>query len=132
MQNNVKAVEAYLDTLPIEQRVVLEKLRSVVWQNLPKGFEENRTYDSLNYVVPHTRYPNGYHCNSKQPLPFLSIAVRKTNVVIHHLGLYANPELMNWFALAYTKHSGSKLDSGKSCIRFKKTEHIPFDLIGES
>ncbi|MBE2279726.1 MAG: DUF1801 domain-containing protein, partial [Ignavibacteriaceae bacterium] len=96
-----------------------------------QGYEETICYGMIAYVVPHSIYPNGYHCDTKLPLPFLSIASQKNFVAIYHMGLYANEELLNWFTTEYPKHSKSKLDMGKSCIRFKKPENIPYELISE-
>jgi hypothetical protein len=98
---------------------------------LPKGFEETLNYGLIGYVVPHSIYPNGYHCNPKLPVPFMNIASQKNFIAVYHMGLYANPELLNWFVQEYPKHCNTKLDMGKSCIRFKKTNQIPFDLIAE-
>ena len=83
----------------------------------------------LGYVVPHSIYPKGYHCNPKQELPFINIASQKNFISLHHLGLYANNSLLEWFVSEYPKHSTYKLDMGKGCVRFKKMEAIPFELI---
>lgn len=85
----------------------------------------------LSYHVPKTIYPAGYHCDTKLPLPFMNVASQKNFVALHHMGMYANPELLEWFVTEYPKHSSKKLDMGKSCVRFKKMEDIPFELIGE-
>lgn len=89
------------------------------------------SYGMIAYVVPHSIYPKGYHCNTKLPLPFMSFASQKNSVNFYHMGIYAKPELLNWFTSEYTKHCTSKLDMGKSCMRFKKIEQIPFELIGQ-
>ena len=85
----------------------------------------------IGYVVPHSIYPNGYHCEPKLPLPFMAIDSQKNFIALYHMGIYAKPELLNWFVTEYPKHSQQKLDMGKSCIRFKKMNQIPFDLIAE-
>ena len=85
----------------------------------------------LNYVVPHSLYPAGYHCNPQQPLPFAAIASQKNFIAFYHMGIYSQPDLLNWFAEEYPKHSKTRLDMGKSCIRFKKPDQIPYKLIGE-
>jgi len=85
----------------------------------------------LGWSVPHKLYPAGYHCKPEDPLPFLSIASQKNFIAVYHMGIYANPKLLKWFVSEFPKHSKSKLDMGKSCIRFKKMEDIPFKLIGE-
>ena len=99
--------------------------------NLPNGFEEVINYGMPGYVVPHSMYPDGYHCNPSLPLPFIGLASQKNFVALYHMGIYANPKLLKWFTEEYPKHCKSKLDMGKSCIRFKKPEQIPYDLIAE-
>jgi len=89
------------------------------------------SYGMIGYVVPHSIYPEGYHCDTKLPLPFLSIASQKNFVAVYHMGIYADPELLNWFVGEYPKYCKRKLDMGKSCIRFKKLEEFPYQLIGE-
>ena len=131
MQSTPKTVNDYLNELPEERQTAFLKLRESVLKNIPKGFEEQMSYGMLGYVVPHSIYPNGYHCTPKLPLPFISIGSQKNFIVMHHLGLYANPKLLEWFTAEYPKHSKLKLDMGKGCIRFKKIDQIPFDLIGE-
>ena len=109
----------------------MTELRKVIIQNLPKGFEETISYGMLGYVVPHSIYPAGYHCDTKLPLPFLSIASQKNFIAVYHMGIYADQKLLNWFVEEYPKHSKTKLDMGKSCIRFKKMDQVPVELIGE-
>ena len=123
--------EDYLAQLPEEQQSVLEQLRKTVLQNIPPGFTECINYNMIGYVVQHSAYPAGYHCDPKQPLPFINLAAQKNFVALYHMGLYADETLLAWFTQEYPKHSTSKLDIGKSCLRFKKTADIPFDLIGE-
>lgn len=131
MQSTAKTVNDYLEELPEERKVAFLKLRNSILDNLPKGFEEQMSYGMLGYVVPHSTYPNGYHCNPKLPLPFINIGSQKNFFALHHLGIYANPKLLDWFTNEYPKHSSLKLDMGKGCIRFKKFDQIPFDLIAE-
>ena len=107
------------------------KLRSIIVQNLPFGFKEVINYGMPSYVVPHRLYQPGYHCDPKLPLPFVSIASQKNFIAIYHMGIYANPNLISWFTEEYPKHCKRKIDMGKSCIRLKHLEDIPFDLIGE-
>jgi len=107
------------------------KRRNTVLKNLPMGFKEVMNYGMLGYVVPHELYPDGYHCDPKQPLPFANIASQKNFIAFYHMGLYMNPKLLKWFTEEYAKQSTAKLDMGKSCIRFKKAEHIPYKLIGD-
>ena len=131
MQSSAKTVNEYLNELPEERKTPFLKLRESILNNLPKGFEEQMSYGMLGYVVPHTIYPNGYHCTPKLPLPFINIASQKNFIALHHMGIYANPELLEWFITEYPKRSSQKLDMGKGCIRFKKFDQIPFDLIAE-
>jgi len=131
MQSKAKTVEEYLNELPEERKVPISTLRNSILHHLPKGFEEEMSYGMLGYVVPHTLYPGGYHCNPKLPLPFMNLASQKNFIALYHMGIYANPELLEWFTSEFPKHSSQKLDMGKGCIRFKKLDQIPVDLIGE-
>ena len=123
--------EAYINLLPSDRRDALAALRRVLKENLPAGFAETMGYGMIGYVVPHALYPAGYHCNPQLPLPFISIASQKNFIAVYHMGLYADQELLGWFVQEYPKHGQSKLDMGKSCIRFKKTDAIPYRLLGE-
>ncbi|MFZ4785277.1 MAG: DUF1801 domain-containing protein, partial [Flavobacteriales bacterium] len=114
-----------------DRREVIEALRKVIKKNLPKGFEETMNYGMIGYVVPQSIYPAGYHCDTKLPLPFMNIASLKNNISFYHMGIYAMPELHDWFIGEYPKHAKSKLDMGKSCIRLKKMDDIPYELIGQ-
>lgn len=129
--NKPSTPEAYIAKLADDQKNAIIKLRNTILKNIPKGFKEEMSYGMIGYVVPHQLYPNGYHCNPKLPLPFLSIAAQKNFIAFYHMGIYAQPELLNWFVNEYPKHSHTKLDMGKSCIRFKKPEHIPYELLGQ-
>lgn len=126
-----KTIEEYIENLTEDRREAIEKLRVVIKENIPSGFEEMINYGMIGYVVPHTIYPSGYHCDPKLPLPFLNIASQKSHVAVYHMGVYANEDLMSWFVDEYPKYSKKKLNMGKSCIRFKKVEDIPYELIGE-
>jgi hypothetical protein len=126
-----KNIEEYLANISEERIVPFMKLKQIIEDNLPTGFEECLNYGMPSYVVPHTIYADGYHCDPKLPLPFISIANQKGFIALYHMGLYANQELYDWFVTEYPNHSKYKLDMGKSCIRFKKVDHIPFDLIAE-
>lgn len=114
-----------------EKREAIIKLRDVIMKNIPKGFEECINYNMISYVVPHSTYPNGYHCDPSLPLPFVSIAAQKNFIAVYHMGVYMKPELLKWFTDEYKKSVKSKLDMGKSCIRFKKPDEIPVELIGK-
>lgn len=131
MQSNVINPNEYVEQLPLDRKLVVQKLRSIFIENLPNGFTEGMNYGMLGYFVPHSIYPKGYHCKPSEPLPFINIASQKNFIAIYHMGIYANPKLMEWFTTEFAKHSKSKLDMGKSCIRFKKMEDIPYQLITE-
>lgn len=121
----------YIALVPEDRKEGINTLRETILKNLPTGFEECISYGMIGYVVPHSIYPSGYHCDSKLPLPFMAFANQKNFISFYHMGIYAEPSLMNWFTTEFGKRSKAKLDMGKSCIRFKKVEGIPFDLIGE-
>ena len=131
MKSEAKTPKQYVEELPEERKEAVEKLRKVILKKLPKGFEEEMSYGMIGYVVPHSIYPNGYHCDPKLPLPFMTIASQKNFIALHHMGIYANPKLLEWFVTEYPKHCKTKLDMGKGCIRFKKADQIPFDLVAE-
>jgi len=123
--------EEYIAQIPEERIPYFKKLRKTILDNIPTGFNEQMSYGMIGYVVPKSIYPAGYHCDTKLPLPFVNIASQKNFIALYHSGIYANPELLEWFVNEYPKHCKRKLDMGKSCIRFKKAEEIPFDLIAE-
>ena len=122
--------EAFIDALPEDRKEAMIKLRQTILDNLPNGFEE-QVGAMINYVVPFSIYPDGYHCAPKQPLPFMSIASQKNFIALYHMGVYANKEVLDWFVEEYPKHAKYKLDMGKSCIRLKRIDDIPYELIGE-
>lgn len=130
---NIKAedIESYIKKCPEERQNALYKLRETIKENIPKGFKEELSYGMPGYVVPHELYPDGYHCDPKLPLPFCSFASQKNFIGFYHMGIYANSDLKDWFVEEYKKQVPTKLDMGKSCIRLKKVEQIPFDLIGQ-
>jgi uncharacterized protein YdhG (YjbR/CyaY superfamily) len=123
--------EEYIAQIPEDRKLILEKLRTVIKENLPEGFQEGINYKMLGYYVPHTIYPQGYHCNPKEPLPFINLASQKNSINLYHNGIYAKKELHDWFVKMYPKYAKYKLDMGKSCIRFKKMNDIPYELIGQ-
>ena len=131
MQSKTGSVKEYLKEVPDERKIYFNKLRDTIRAHLPEGFQEEMSYGMIGYVVPHSMYPDGYHSSPDLPLPFVNIASQKNHVALYHMGLYANPGILNWFVNEYPKHSRLKLDMGKSCIRFKKPEHMPFELIGQ-
>ena len=125
------SVDDYISKLDEDRQTAMTKMRKVIKKNLPKGFQETLNYNMPAFVVPHKTYPDGYHCDPKLPLPFISFASQKNFIALYHMGIYANPDLQKWFVEEYPKHCKRKLDMGKSCIRFKKVEEIPYELIGE-
>jgi hypothetical protein len=131
MTSKATTPEQYLAELPEDRHDAVKKLHDTIVQNMPKGFEAIMNYGMLGYVVPHSIYPDGYHCDPKLPLPLAGLASQKNSINFYHMGIYANPDLLDWFTKEYPKYSTAKLDMGKSCIRFKKPEHIPHKLIGE-
>lgn len=131
MQSKASTVDAYLAELPEDRQKAINELRKVIKKNLPKGFQECMSYGMIGYVVPHSKYPPGYHCDPKLPLPFLNIASQKNFIAVYHMGVYADEKLLKWFTAEHAKASAKKLDMGKSCMRYKKPEDIPYKLIGE-
>jgi len=131
MQSKAQTVENYMNDLPEERKAPMQRLRELFKANLPEGFVEQMSYGMIGYVVPHSIYPKGYHCSPELPLPFINVASQKNFIAVYHMGIYSDENLLNWFVEEYPKHSKAKLDMGKSCIRFKKMDQIPYDLIGE-
>jgi hypothetical protein len=131
MQSTALTPDQYINELPDDRKQTMQQLREVILKNIPQGFEERMGYGMLGYSVPHSIYPAGYHCNPKDPLPFFGLASQKNTINVYHMGMYARQDLYDWFVAEYPKHVKAKLDMGKSCIRFKKPEHIPLELIGE-
>ena len=131
MKIEANSPQEYLEKVPEERKEALKKLRSVIKKNLPKGFEETMSYGMIGYVVPHSIYPDGYHCDPSLPLPFMNLASQKNYIAVYHSGIYANKEMYKWFVEEYKKETGKKPDMGKSCIRLKNLDKIPFDLIAQ-
>ena len=131
MQSKAENVETYLSELPEERKEPIQKLRKAILDNLPEGFLETMSYGMIGYVVPHSIYPDGYHCTPKLPLPFINIASQKNYISLYHMGLYMDKSLYEWFSEEFAKVSKTKLDIGKGCIRFKKIDQIPYELLGE-
>ena len=129
--SKASTVEAYLNEIPEDKRPAILALRKSISKNLPAGFKEIMQYGMIGYVVPHSLYPDGYHTDPKEPLPFICLAAQKNHIAVYHMGIYSDPALLQWFQEAYAKQSKTKLDMGKSCIRFKNPKQIPVDLIGE-
>ncbi len=131
MQIPADSIQDYLSKVPEERKEAFTKLFETISKNLPKGFQTNLSYGMIGWSVPLETFPAGYHCSPGTPLPFINLASQKNFIALYHMGIYANDELLNWFVEEYSKHSKRKLDMGKSCIRFKKPDEIPFELIAE-
>jgi len=131
MQYNAESPEAYIEQIPEDRKAAITKLRTVINKNIPKGFEEGILYKMIGWYVPHSIYPDGYHCDPKTPLPFMNLASQKNFIALYNSGIYADKKIHDWFVNEYPKHTKRKLDMGKSCIRFKYIDDIPYDLIGE-
>lgn len=131
MHSNAKTPEEYIEGIPDNRKEAVRKLRKTILDNLPEGFAEVMGYGMIGYVVPHSIYPNGYQSTPKLPLPFINIASQKNYIALYHMGLYGNKELLAWFTDEYSKQTRVRLDMGKGCVRFKKTDEIPYKLIGE-
>lgn len=131
MTIKASTVDEYIEKVPEDRKDPMMKLRATILENLPDGFEETIGYGMPAYVVPHSLYPDGYHCKPEEPVPFISVASQKNFIALYHMGVYAMPPLMEWFQAEYPNHMKTKLNMGKSCIRFKNVSKIPYDLIGE-
>lgn len=131
MANQAATVAEYLASLPEDRRMALEAVRKTILKNLPKGYEEGMQYGMIGYYVPHSVYPPGYHCDPKQPLPFVALASRKGYMTLSFMGVYGDPEGEKWFRDEWAK-TGKRLDMGKACIRFKKLDDIPLEVVGEA
>jgi hypothetical protein len=131
MQYKASSPEEYIKLLPEERKEPVKKLHQIILDNLPKGMEEQMSYGMLGFVIPHSIYPDGYHCDPKLPLPFMNLSSQKNFIALYHMGTYAKNDLLVWFTEEYDKKCNYKLDMGKSCVRFKKMDDIPYDLIAE-
>jgi|TARA_B110000967_G_scaffold120496_1_gene123133 uncharacterized protein YdhG (YjbR/CyaY superfamily) len=131
MKYTATSPDDYLSQLPEERAIVISKLRSLIQENIPEGFTEEMSYGMIGYIVPHSLYSEGYHCDPSLPLPFINIASQKNFIAFYHMGMYADKNLYDWFVTEYPKHCSRKLDMGKSCIRFKKTDDIPYELLAK-
>ena len=124
-------IESYINSLPLDRKESVHKIIEVVKENIPVGYAKIMNYSMPSFVIPHSKYPAGYHITPDLPLPFIGVASQKNHIGFHHMGLYADSKLLDWFISEYPKYCKSKLDMGKSCIRFKKVDDIPYKLIGE-
>jgi hypothetical protein len=124
-------VKEYIESLPDDRKKAVSELRKTINKHIPSGFKEGLGYNMLAWSVPHSSYPAGYHCDPSKPLMLMCLSATKGGISLHHMGLYGSTPLMTWFKSEWPKHSSKKLDMGKACIRFKKFEDVPLDLIGE-
>lgn len=131
MQSQASSIADYIKELPEDRRDVITKLRKVIKKNLPEGFKEVISYGMIGYVIPHNLYPKGYHVDPSLPLPFINLASQKNNIALYHMGIYGDKKLLEWFTKEWKEAEVGRLDMGKSCIRFKNPEKIPFELIGQ-
>jgi len=130
MKSTAANADEYLKELAPDRREALAAVRKVILANLPKGYEECISYGMIGYVVPHSIYPKGYHCDPKLPLPLANLGSQKNYMSLHLMNVYGDPALEKWFREAW-KASGKKLDMGKACVRFKKLEDVPLEVIGQ-
>lgn len=131
MQITATSIEDYISKIPEERQEIFKKIFDTISENLPEGFKQGVSYGMIGWNVPLETYPAGYHCTPGSPLPFIGLASQKNFIALYHMGMYAKPELLNWFVEEFPKHSKRKLDMGKSCVRFKKMDDIPFELLAE-
>jgi hypothetical protein len=131
MQSKAETVAEYLKSLPEERRAAITKVRSVIRKNLPKGLQESMCYGMISYFVPLKAYPPGYHCDPEQGLPFAALASQKNYMSLYLMTAYQSGKVESWIRDQF-QASGKKLDMGKCCIRFKKLEDLPLDVIGEA
>lgn len=131
MQSKAATVAEYLKELPADRREAISKVRSVIRKNLPKGYAECMSYGMIGYVVPHKIYKPGYHCNPSQPLPMACLASQKNYMTLHLSAIYMNTVSEQWLREEFEAR-GKRLDMGKGCIRFKKLEDLPLDVIGQA
>ena len=131
MQIFAASPDDYVSQIPEERRDAINRLRKVIKDNLPDGFQETVSYGMIGYVVPHSIYPKGYQTTPELPLPFINLASQKNNISVYHMGIYSDSKLLEWFKKEYAQRSKTKLDMGKGCIRLKKIADIPYDLFGE-
>ena len=113
---NKDSIKDYTNSLASDRKTTITQLINVIEQNIPKGFEKVMNYGMPSFVIPHSIYPNGYHCDTTLPLPFIGVSNQKSSISLHHMGLYANSELLNWFQSEYPKHSKTKKSMSQTKI----------------
>jgi hypothetical protein len=130
MKSTAKTVQEYLNGLPPDRREAISAVRKVILANLPEGYQECMSYGMIGYVVPHSIYPNGYHCNPKLPLPYANLGSQKNHMALHLMTIYGDAKTEHWFRAAWER-AGKKLDLGKACVRFKRLEDVPLEVVGQ-
>jgi hypothetical protein len=131
MQSKAATVDEYLAELPEDRREAIEAIRKVILKNLPKGYEEGVLYGMIGCYVPHSIYPDGYHCTPTDSLPFANLASQKNHMSFYGMGIYVDEAQARWFVDEWKK-TGKKLDMGKSCVRFKKLDDVPLEVVGKA
>jgi len=130
MTSSAATVEEYLRSLPADRRAALSTVRATILAHLPAGYEERMGYGMIAYVVPHTLYPAGYHCDPKMPLMLANLGSQKNHMAMYLMTVYGDPATEKWFRQAWTA-TGKKLDMGKACVRFRKIEDVPLAVVGQ-
>ncbi len=128
MQSDALSVEEYLVRLPDDRREAIETVRDAIVASLPEGYTEAMNWGMISYEVPLSFYPDTY--NGK-PLMYAALASQKNHMAVYLSGVYADDDTREAFREAY-RATGRKLDMGKSCVRFKKLDDLPVDLIGDT
>ncbi len=131
MQSKVKTPDIFIDSLPDDRKTAVAAIRKAINKHIPQGFEESTGMGGIMWSVPHSLFPAGYHCDPSKPLMLMCLTSTKGHIALHHLGMYLPGPLTTWFTAQWPKHSQKTLDMGKACIRFKKPDDVPIDLIGE-
>jgi len=127
----MKTPKEYIEQIVEDKKEAFVKLHSIIVDNIPIGFEETINYGMIGFVVPLSTFSEGYLDDNSTPLPFVNLASQKNYISLYHSGIYADNDILQWFKSEYPKHSKRKLDMGKSCIRFKNMNEIPYELIAE-
>ena len=130
MTSTAATVEEYLRSLPADRRAAISTVRATILAHLPAGYEERMGFGMIAYVVPHTLYPAGYHCDPKMPLMLANLGSQKNHMAMYLMTVYGDPATEKWFRQAWTA-TGKKLDMGKACVRFRKIEDVPLAVIGQ-
>jgi len=128
MQSNAKTVQQYLSELPDDRLEAIEAVRDVILENLPRGFEEAMNWGMITYQVPLSRYPDTYN---KKPLMMAALASQKNHMAVYLTGVYADTASRTRFTNAY-QATGKRMDMGQSCVRFRKLDDLPLELVGEA